>query len=98
MGYGVEIAELRGCGKGLVRDADETADIKLGASLDLLLNAMPGGQVERAVPRLVSVWEDRVKDLDRGARRVGKRMIEAADRYARDDEAAEQNFRRMGPR
>lgn len=98
MGYEVAIAELRNCGEGLVRDAEETADIKLGAALDPLTQAMPGGEATNGAIDLASAWGKRIKELDRGTRRIGERMVEAADRYERDDDAAEKDFRMMGPR
>lgn len=97
MGYDVEVQELRGCGKHLVRIATDTSDVKLSAALDPLARAMPGGRVERAADELAAAWQARITELARGAKHLGKSTLAAADRYEADDGKARQNLRRLGP-
>lgn len=97
MGYEVEVEELHGCGKQLVQIGTDTADVKLAAALDPLAKAMPGSQVNRAVPGLVDAWQARIKQLAAGTKHTGRATLAAAERYQTDDEEARENLRRLRP-
>jgi hypothetical protein len=81
MGYEVEVEELRGCGKQLVRIGTDTADVKLAVALDPLAKAMPGGRVDRAVPELIDIWRARIEELSAGTKHIGRATLAAAERY-----------------
>lgn len=97
MGYKVEVEELHGSGKQLLQISTDTAEVKLASALDPLAKAMPGSQVNRAVPELVDAWQARIKDLSAGTKHTGRATLAAAERYRTDDEEARENLRRLRP-
>jgi hypothetical protein len=96
VGYEVVIEAMRKAAAAAGDAAEAAGKVRLGDAVDDVATAMPGSKSGPAATALASTWTDQVKAWSTDAGDYAKNLSSAADRYARDEAAAQADLRSIG--
>nr|WP_083467426.1 hypothetical protein [Kibdelosporangium sp. MJ126-NF4]CEL23549.1 hypothetical protein [Kibdelosporangium sp. MJ126-NF4]CTQ89163.1 hypothetical protein [Kibdelosporangium sp. MJ126-NF4] len=96
MGYEVVIDSLRKASAAAGDAASQSGKVELGASIDDVGPAMPGGRSGAAAASLATAWTSLVKSWSSDAAAYGGNLSTAAEHYATNEEAAKADFQGVG--
>lgn len=98
-GHEAVISEIEARGEGVIEVGEETRQVDLYGPVGRVPRLLPGCvETEGGATRLSQHWEEGLLRLGRRIASFGDRMVSAADTYAADDEAAEDDLRSRYPR
>ncbi|MQA61376.1 MAG: hypothetical protein GEU86_07730 [Actinophytocola sp.] len=92
----VQIKALREAARAAGSAADQVSKIDLAAAVAAAGEGMPGSRSASSLSNIASRWSDDVSRWVSQANGYAQALTTAADRYAADEAAAEQDFDRFG--
>ena len=96
MGYEVVIEAMRSASAAAGDAAGAAANVALGAAMDDVAAALPGGRSGPAASALATTWTNQLKRWSTDVDNYARDLSTAADRYARDEAAATADLRAIG--
>jgi hypothetical protein len=95
-GYKVVIEELREAGRSAISAGEQAGTVDLGGTLSGMPGALPGSRSVQAAAGLANSWQSQIKGWSGEAATLGRNMTAAADYYAANEQAAEDDLTASG--
>jgi hypothetical protein len=91
-GYDVVIEELRKAGRSAVSAGEQAGTVDLAGTLSGIPSALPGSRSVQAAAGLAKSWQSQIKGWSGETTTLGRNMTAAADHYAANEQAAENDL------
>lgn len=95
-GYEVVIERLRRAGRSAVSAGEQAGTVDLDGTLSALPAALPGSRSVPAAAGLAKAWQAQIRGWSGEATTLGRNMTAAADHYAANEQAAEDDLTASG--
>jgi hypothetical protein len=91
-GFDVVIDELRKAGKAAISAGEQAGTVDLGSAVSGVAGALTGSRSAKVVVKTAAAWRTQIKNWSSEAGSHGRLLHTAADYYATNEQAAEQDL------